>query len=78
MRKTLAEEQGVGRIVVCDNCDRIHLVYGRITLDLNRGEFSDLARMIRSALRGLSPGKEGVFGSELTEDTAAAELQVVH
>lgn len=74
MNQVLSEVPGYGRIIVCANCQEIHLVWQNITLNFSKKAFLDLAEMIRTAekdphFNGSQNGKgseedqaEGLFG----------------
>lgn len=53
MRKTLAEISCIGKVVLCESCDRIHFMFGRLTLDLTREEFFGLKDLISNAVEDL-------------------------
>lgn len=56
----LAEEKGVGQVVLCGDCDDVHLAVGSVVLRLGRGSFRRLARMVGAAAghASLSPAPE--------------------
>lgn len=45
----LAEEKGIGQVVLCGDCDDVHLAMGSVVLRLERGSFRRVARMLRTA-----------------------------
>lgn len=79
MRRTLSEIAGIGKVVTCQNCDQVHLRFGRITLDLSREEFLDLSRLIESAEKNfLSQGNRKDYSPNLAPASMAFKLTVVH
>lgn len=78
-RKTLAEMAGIGKVVICQNCDQVHLKFGRMTLDLSGEEFLDLSRLIGSAEKNfISEGKRKDYSPNLAQASMAFKLTVVH
>ena len=78
MRKTLAEIPGIGKVVVCASCDRIHFMYGRITLDLNREELLGLKELISNAVEHLPFGKNEIHGADKDRILVAGKAVMVH
>lgn len=49
MQKILSEESGLGRVMMCGECDDIHVSVGRTSFRLPKETFMALARMMTSA-----------------------------
>lgn len=51
MYRTLAEKEGVGRVVMCDQCNDLHVAMGHVTVTIPERAFIGLSEMIQQALQ---------------------------
>lgn len=49
--KTLAEKEGLGRVVICNGCNDIHLAVDSVTMRITQDAFVALAEMVQCALQ---------------------------
>lgn len=57
--RVLAEEKGVGQVVLCGACEDVHLSVGGVTLRVGRQDFLRLAGMLRAAASRLDHPADG-------------------
>lgn len=51
MYQTLAEKEGLGRVVMCQGCSDVHVAVDSVTIRITPEAFVALAEMVQQALK---------------------------
>jgi hypothetical protein len=61
MQNVLSEVPGLGRVMMCGNCDEVHVAVGRSSFRIPQEMFSALAGMFSRAAAALSPAEAAAY-----------------